>query len=467
MQNMSMSDFASPLTGPVFRMQHELRVKGVEPEEEKSDADGEWRGLQYAAHLIGEHRFSFFRRDLTVADTRFGSRIKGRPYIVHVAKTHSTALLQEAAQMFHEELSVVRSPASSLACTDTATDGFRAVPWSARHPRAADVVPVHELCRRAAPRGTVRPNSAAERADLLFSLWSFVVARSDVDGDGFLSLEERRSVLLSLGFSPTTQFLSIPQPSRTTLYDHARAHIQADIPQPTSQIVYSSADGYAYFEGERGQWPAFSEDDEVESDDDEAEETRGTACVLDSYMCFGEDFLLRQSDETSVGQVFGRLAFLVPACGDCVIVALVGNSGKRGFESFLPPPSPSPTPLPSAPMSVVPHLSLSKTWQGSTLVLPATVDRRAFAIGLIARYSYSLAETRTQFISILSDYSLHYRLYQADREGPALIAINDDLAIQSSGPLMKIGLEQLKRVDVMLKAWMGTIWPVQSRWELG
>lgn len=68
-------------------MQRELKVFGFAPNIKLQEGDGEWKGLEYAAYLLSQ---------------RFGER--GRPYLVHVAKSMSVPLMQEMQTMFLDEL---------------------------------------------------------------------------------------------------------------------------------------------------------------------------------------------------------------------------------------------------------------------------------------------------------------------------------------------------------------------------
>jgi hypothetical protein len=77
-QKINLLDFASPLTGPVLRLQNDLRVEGSDAA--GSDPEGEWKGMIYSNHLLNE---------------RFGKR--QRPYLAHVLKSVSIPIMQESA----------------------------------------------------------------------------------------------------------------------------------------------------------------------------------------------------------------------------------------------------------------------------------------------------------------------------------------------------------------------------------
>ena len=111
LQPLSVADFESPLTGPVFRMQRDLLVSGVDPANDRTDPDSEWKSLGTAGHLLSALSFSAFARYLNIkppfsrADRRFGAR--RRPYLVHVAKAVSMPMLKELQTVFIDELTQV------------------------------------------------------------------------------------------------------------------------------------------------------------------------------------------------------------------------------------------------------------------------------------------------------------------------------------------------------------------------
>lgn len=112
LQKLVSTDLASPLYGPVFRVQPDLLVSGTAPQDNHQDPDGEWKGLGYSAWLLGERITSLLRQGTALsyvwsADERFGAR--GRPYLQHIAKVMPTAILKEAQQIFIDELTEVSS----------------------------------------------------------------------------------------------------------------------------------------------------------------------------------------------------------------------------------------------------------------------------------------------------------------------------------------------------------------------
>ncbi|BGP21828.1 hypothetical protein Rt10032_c01g0526 [Rhodotorula toruloides] len=203
MRNLAFTDLDSPLTGPVFRMQRNLLIGRVAPGTSTDDPEGEWKGLGYSNWLL---------------DQRFGKR--KRPYLAHVAKTVSMAVLREVQQVFHNEVSA------------TAEARFRGKAPNEVQPLFLLTMYIIERHREAL-------------------LWSFLVARSDVDQSGTYSDSERRAVLVDLGLRPTDAppfpFIHVPRPRRDTIHAMAVNHAKLGLPNPLETTTdFSSHDGYPF-----------------------------------------------------------------------------------------------------------------------------------------------------------------------------------------------------------------------------
>jgi 3-O-alpha-D-mannopyranosyl-alpha-D-mannopyranose xylosylphosphotransferase len=148
-------------------------------------------------------------------------------------------------------------------------------------------------------------------------------------------------------------------------------------------------------------------------------------CLLDLERCFGSFWTRSESVPSS--EMFTRLAFQYPDCGDCrelisplssnpslfaycdvVIKALVTASGPLGLSAFLPPHG---TTFLNAPLEEgkaypkflpPPHLPLTPTWHEAdfslgaimqTTALPEeSVDMRVYSMKLLSRYLYLSGE---------------------------------------------------------------------------
>lgn len=105
------------------------------------------------------------------------------------------------------------------------------------------------------------------------------------------------------------------------------------------------------------------------------------ACTMKIYECFGADFVAKGDNLISVDNIFKRIAFDKPQCGDCIVQSLLGSSGETGFSSFLPPVSSNDGF--TGPVA----LGMSKNWSDGHF---NATGGRTRAISLLQRYSYSI-----------------------------------------------------------------------------
>ncbi|KAL8287473.1 hypothetical protein RQP46_003331 [Phenoliferia psychrophenolica] len=409
MRKLAVSDISSPITGPVFRLQRDLGVAGVASDNAHEDPDGEWRGLGFTNWLL---------------DQRFGTR--SRPYLVHEGKSVSLPLLREAQDAFVDEL------------TATAESRFRGL---AKSEIQSSFLLVHF---------TIEKHREA-------LLWSFFFGRSDQDQDGVFSPSERDALLASLDFdptsAPTSSIIRVFPPVRTTLEDFTSNYDHAGLERPKeTTLQFSSSDGYPNFvpfgaDARHTPWPSFSAPKASEEE---------VVCEIDVPACFGADFLT--SPNTTVADVFRRVAHTHPLCGDCVIVQLLSTSSSRGLSAFLPPPPSSPRD-PSIPPEVAavglgnapyPHLDFS--------LPPSLLPIRERCVALIQRYSYVLGASSEKFVGVRSPWTLVSAFKDMDKEMPAFLAINDDLGSMASD-------RTLDGVNEELHKWFGKQLGVKSKWE--
>ncbi|GAA5983287.1 hypothetical protein JCM11641_002250 [Rhodosporidiobolus odoratus] len=421
MASLTSGDIDSPLSGSVFRMQRDLLVSGVAPEDaQHTNGDGEWRGLGYSAWLL---------------DRRFGER--KRPYLVHVAKTLPMPILKEMQQVFLTEL------------TATAAAQFRG-----KGP--TEVAMMFLLTHYVVEK---------HREALL---WSFLVARSDPDRSGTYSPSERQALLAALGGFGYSQEIAAPFPLREPFSSLLSSTVLAGLPAPAqTTFEFSSRDGYAYlgledapgFPAIRDSWPSFSPRDtpdaDVASDVNPNEaEASSTMCTLDLLLCFGEAFLSTKSNSSFVvNEVFRRVAYDQPQCGDCLIALLLGKSGEKGLEAFLPS---ADTAQDASQEVQAEALALEGTrWEeldfSKGLDGPGSLRQRAAT--LIQRYAYTIGSSSASFQSIkYGGPVLSARLAALSSENPAFLALNDDIMVKGEA-----GLED---VDRRMKKWFEEEWPV-------
>lgn len=423
-QKLSRSDFYSPLFGTVFRMQNHVRVSSTPKGTSKADPDGEWPSLTYANWLL---------------DQRFGQRI--RPYLAHFVKTYSAPLLEEVASIWGDEL--------------TESAGVRL---------------------RGVGRGTAlglaffTSNYVVERHREAL-LWSFLVARSDRDSSGEYSTDERRALLEEIGFTSqmsNSTLLVVPEPLRLPIDEIEVMLTKAGLGAPlaTHYSFTSHESGYAY-SWVKGRpvltqsgsyviinkmfprpanhgWPHYRPGD---NKDDQI------ACTLDPLDCFGDAFISNGGD-VSVQDMFKRIAFEKPQCGDCVISILLGASGLTGMSAFLPQSY-----LNTRPSERV-ALSMSKNWTDAEY---DTRGGRARAISLLQRYSYVLGDSPAELIAVLNSNALRRQLdtlrsAMQRLDGPAFVVINDDISDHASP-------KDAYTMDELILEWMEKFWPKKMCWE--
>ncbi len=505
LDDVSVADVTSPLFGPVMRLDYNLVVKGVQ----SPDATpGEWSSLWHTNWLL---------------DQRFGAR--KRPYVQHVHKSFSKALLHETR-----------------------------MGWAAEHARlginrfrnAGDNIVTHFL----AYFNVVERHREA-------MLWSFFMLRLDSDGDGVVSDDERREALLAMGLtqeqasrvegsqSEADCIVEVKLARRSTLAkDHANeALVKAAWPVPLkSQYSFVSQDGYPlgdvsdrviyrrsqprmqrrtsprdpYWQsshrGESGYfgWPDFV-DDPTAHPNNEWHNRRfdRPACQLDPGRCFVRPF---SGAKVQWQDVFTRFAYEDVACGDCLIHHLVGQSGTRGLSAFLPEKHRTyegKTEPEARRRKAVPHLPLSSVWNASAPVDAAAEAERAcfsvacvlansgfghgtrlrdFASRLIQRYAYTIAETPIEFHRMETLYSATKvmqalqsaaarpsaldRFAQAngtDTPAPAWVASQRNIDIQRPALVCindDITDKWADQVAAKFTAWMHNMWPEKPAWEL-
>ncbi|ORY69275.1 hypothetical protein BCR35DRAFT_269821 [Leucosporidium creatinivorum] len=429
------ADVGSPLYGPVFRLQRDFVVNGVSPSDKAGDAEGEWPGLRHANWLL---------------DRRFGTRNRG--YLAHISKATSTPLLAEMHQLWNKEFS------------QTAASRFRG--------------------RKAEEFGTLFLAThyiiESHRQALLYS---YFFLRADTNLDGSLSLAERHQLLDDLGLSNSELEASeAPYPLRSTLQDLPQAFEATGLESPRStEIVFDSRDGFAMFtpapEYREGppprsvrvwptQWPiAAATEEEGE------ERAPKPVCSFSRSQCLGAEFL-RPSARVSTNDLLRRVAFEHPECGDCAILLLMGKSGKRGLEAFLPVvdsgvPSSSTTTASSStpftplgpPSTTYDTLDFSRSPSSSIHHL-TPLDARRRALRLIQRYRYAIGDSPSRFVAMKMPHLVNKALATLDEEKnkgerPAFLTLNDDLTSDRAATT----------VDDKLASWFAKEWPNPSPYE--
>ncbi|KAK7061226.1 hypothetical protein R3P38DRAFT_2828276 [Favolaschia claudopus] len=193
MKQLSAADLNTPLYGPVFRIQLDLKVRS-KPRGIVStgiDKEGEWPGLEFTNWLL---------------DQRFG--LRERRYLHHVAKALPTALLREAAAVWAAEIaqtaeSQFRGQGSQVNLVFLAT-------WY--------IIEKH-------------------RESLLYS---FIMLRADADADGVFSPSERQTFISSFESG------KVPIPVREELFDSVHPNLRRAGLEPPKETQYTSFSSSGY-----------------------------------------------------------------------------------------------------------------------------------------------------------------------------------------------------------------------------
>ncbi|KAJ6516459.1 hypothetical protein C8R45DRAFT_960203 [Mycena sanguinolenta] len=231
-------------------------------------------------------------------DQRFG--LRNRRYLSHVAKTLSAPLMREAAAVWAADIA------------NTAEARFR-----------GQRLQVNLVFL------TTWYTIEKHRESLLYS---FIMLRADADADGVLSTTERSTLIDGLESG------KIPVALRDSSAHSVELNLRRTGFEAPKQSEYTwfSSDGYPLIDTVRTN----------------AKDNSAQHCTIRAEECF-------PSGLSSSLDVFKRVAFEQPECGDCLIVHLISRSGKAGLDAFLPPVNAPRASAPQAP-------SLANTWRDAT-----------------------------------------------------------------------------------------------------
>ena len=298
-------------------------------------------------------------------------------------------------------------------------------------------------------------------------LWSFLVAKLDVNGDGQLDNYERRRAYELMGTDGKIDIVA--HLSKRTTSDPAsikQALESTSFPLPKSaRYIFSSFDGHilnqpsANFTRETGHeitrepihlWqPSSEENSKLFSSE---------YCRVKMSTCWP------QID--SVSDIFTHIAFEEPTCGDCLVSYLVEQSGDAGLEAFLPDTT---TPLIEAvdpeQQSIIPdwvpaHLSIENDWRSIDFSLSSVAainrrgwNRRAFSVHLIQRYNYVAGDASVSFKMLLNPQSATDLLTEIEHDRPVFICLNDDIE------------DKLEETRTVMQSFFKVLWPSKVSFE--
>ena len=430
--------------------------------------------------IDGEGNARVMPNTIRLLDERFGRR--ARNYPDHTGHVLSSSIMDEVARTWSAELNEVShlpGRQNDLSHTD--------LPTSLR------------FCQTAAVRFRGRGSEVwlpllnlyyivEKHREAL--LWSFIVARCDLDSDGSYSPTEREAMFAALGGNVEGDTLTFAAPIRpVSSEDHIASLQAANVSAPLeTHFMWPSANGYPYVSSEDG--------DHLYPNYDGVNER---FCSVSISECFGTArFFTAESGEEEEDQpiptpedLLKRVAFEQPRCGDCLMAGLLRASGERGFEAFLPPKSKqegrssvsSRRWWPFSARDVdnqetVPELGqLRQNWQEADLSLKAALaspslqhtagtasssqwsSKRDFAVRLIQRYSYSFGDTPSSFNEMGDDVGWDTWLaWRMGEDSNPFIAINDH--VTSSNATIQDGVRKV------MHDWQEMMFPDPSPYEL-
>ncbi|EXJ88108.1 hypothetical protein A1O1_05036 [Capronia coronata CBS 617.96] len=212
-------------------------------------------------------------------------------------------------------------------------------------------------------------------------LWSYIMLRSDVDGDGNLSWDERQTIMQDLEAGMKNE-------GRTTFRKRNYYHVPQLLqkaglapPKVNTDILWTSLDGPA----------AIQNADCIEFDVNE--------CLAPGFSVSSTDARTR-NPVFSTAVVFDRLARQEPKCGDCLL-KLILNKTPKGLAPLLP--------------------------------RAGTQDaQRELVLKAVMRYRYSIINPDALFVMVTDaeqvDSTLVSRYVRARKELAGQLCLNDDVS---------------------------------------
>ncbi len=337
------SDLVSPLLGPVLGFKTNQYNTIHPPTEEDAHRFGEKPFLIYTSWLLNR---------------RFGSRKrKGQGHFGHIL---SRDIMREAIGSFP-------GPELESACKRFRGEpGFQLYSW---------FVTFHYLIER-------------HREAML---WSLIMLRSDVDGDGYLSWEERKLLMSALEIGMKNEG-KISFRKRT--FYHIRHHLEKaglEAPKINTDFLWTSQDGPSSLIN-------------LKCSEFEVNECLGPGFSVSMAGYRGKD------PSFSAAVIFERVARQKPDCGDCLL-KLVLNQVKEGLEPVLPDKDTKPV-------------------------------ERELAVKALMRYKYTIVEPNGLFTMLTDaeqiDKMLTGKYVRHNAEVPGQLCLNDDVATTEESELLDI-----------------------------
>ena len=239
-------------------------------------------------------------------------------------------------------------------------------------------------------------------------LWSYIVLRSDNDGDGHLSAEERRSMQLEIAEGMKNEGKSTYR--KRNYYHVAQLLHKAGLegPKVNTDILWTSLDG--------------------------PQAIQGLDCPeFDVNECLAPGFSLSSNSSSknpvfSAPVIFDRVARQMPKCGDCLL-KLILSRVPRGLDPLLP--------------------------------APTELQKRSMVIKALFRYRYTIINPDAMFVMVTDAEQVDQTLVGPYVRGKKTLAgqlcLNDDVDTEDARELADVK-------QAMTELYQG-LFPQKSRFE--
>ncbi|UZJ55677.1 hypothetical protein CBS101457_004997 [Exobasidium rhododendri] len=252
-------------------------------------------------------------------------------------------------------------------------------------------------------------------------LWSFIVAKHDLNGDNKFSSKEAHRMLEELGLGadtmPTKERAHIvyhsTSPRGFTPQEYRQAHSQAGVPEPAiGEVVFTSLHGTVSTRDRVTEKRLHTAD---AASNMTSKSPPREACRL-VQVCFEPLFKKRDEGPVRPSDFFKHVTFAHWGCGDCIIHILNNNAGSAtGLAAFLPSSDLHFPPVAAQlSRSTKPQLPLQARFETADYSLDGVAQatnygsrsRLDFVVKMLMRYQYAIAEpNEPKAIAIFGDES--------------------------------------------------------------
>lgn len=241
-------------------------------------------------------------------------------------------------------------------------------------------------------------------------LWSYLMVRSDLDGNGNLGWEERQIVMKELEEGLMNEDQTSFRKRMFYYVDKSLRQAGLEAPKVNTETTWTSLDGPSHIEN-------------IECNE------------FDVNECLAPGFSSPLSDKHysspvfSTAAMFDRVTKQNPQCGDCLIKLLL-NRVNKGLSPLLPDKAKHP-------------------------------EQRKTVLKALKRYQYTIVEPDALFTMVTDAEQVQARLVDrlADpRKQSGQLCLNDDVATTKPSELADLK-------EVMLKLFK-SLWSEPSKWEI-